>query len=188
MLYIGIAIAALLLLWFIKSANTLNNISEEATLLVAYIKYSAKGKSMFFDEDKTDAEFIQEKYNRLLTACYLMNKFFIRVKDLPATQRFHIIENGDTFGEIFEVQVGPLIYKLTETLTKITESLPVEYQEKIDAYMRNPFSLENKKIGEEVNERLFPKAKFLKKYADAARESIKNMDFMYFLCKGCKIQ
>lgn len=180
--YIIIGIVAILILFFLKSLKKVNNLSKDATVLIAYIKYAGKGKSSIFDKDLSDAEFNERKFKNLMKACVLMNRFYMQVKNLPPTYRFHIKENGDTYGEIFEVQVGPFMYKATETLTKITESLPVEYQDKIDNYMRNPLSAEGKRNEKTILEEMFPKSP-LKKYADSIHQSIVNTDFMYILCK-----
>lgn len=181
--YIIGGIAVLLLLLFLKGLKKTTDLSTDATELVAYIKYAGKGKSAIFDKDKSDEEFYESKYKMMMKACVLMNRFYLKVKDLPPTYRFHIKENGDMYGEIFEVQVGPLMYKLTETLTKITESFPVKYQEKIDNYMKNPLSAEGKRIEKDILNEMFPKDSFLKKYAGKLHQSIVNTDFMYILCK-----
>lgn len=183
MLYICLGILIVLVIYFFRSLIKLNRLSEDATLLVAYIKYAGKGKSSIFDNDKTDEEFNEEKFNRLLTACYLMNQFYLKTKTMPQTHRFHIRENGEKYGEIFEVQVGPFVNRLLEALAKITNSMPLNYQDRINAYMNNPFSHENAEIGEEIRDRLYPKSRNLKKYADATREYVKNCDYLYLLCK-----
>lgn len=181
--YIIGGIAVILLFLFLKALKKTTDLSNDATILVAYVKNARRKKSPIFDKDKSDDEFYEMKYKDMMKACVLMNRFFLKVKDLRPTYRFHIRENGTTYGEIFEVQVGPLMYKLTETLTQITESFPVKYQEKIDSYMRNPLSKEGRRIEKEILEEIFPKDSYIKKYADRLHQSIVDSDFMYLLCK-----
>lgn len=182
-LYIIGGIAVLFLFLFLKAIVKTTSLSNDATELVAYIKHARQGKSSLFDKDKSDDDFYKDKSQDLMQACVLMNRFYLKTKNLPPTYRFHIRENGDTYGEIFEVQVGPLMYKLTETLTKITESLPKEYQDQIDSYMRNPLSAEGKRIEKETLDYMFPKSSLAKKYADKVHQSRINMDYMYILCR-----
>ena len=73
MLYICLGILVILIFYFFGSLIKLNRLSEDATLLVAYVKYAGKGKSGIFDKDKSNEEFNEEKFNRLLIACYLIN-------------------------------------------------------------------------------------------------------------------
>ena len=150
-------------------------------MLIAYAKYANKRKDPIFDREKTQEQFDEEKFKRLMEACFLANRFVVMTKGLPRTHHFSVRENGPTYGEFFEVQLGSFILKITSFLNQITESLPQSFQSQVDAYMRNPFSDTSKAISQEMEESLFPKSKFVKKYSDALRKSIVDSDFMYTL-------
>ena len=183
--YIIIAIVIIVIVFlFVKSLKEVNNISEEATMLVAYTKYAGKEKNHILERDKTQEEFEKEKFERLMQACFLANRFvFITTKKLNRTYHFNIRENGLEYGEVFEVQLAPFIQKITQTLNRITETLPHSYQSEVDDYMRNPFSSKNQIKSKEIEDRIFPNSKFLKKYADPLRKSIIDTDFLYILCR-----
>ena len=116
--YIIIAIVIIVIVFlFVKSLKEVNNISEEATMLVAYTKYAGKEKNHILERDKTQEEFEKEKFERLMQACFLANRFvFITTKKLNRTYHFNIRENGLEYGEVFEVQLAPFIQKITQTL------------------------------------------------------------------------
>lgn len=172
---------AVIVIFFAVILKKTNNISEEATMLVAYAKYANKGKDPILDREKTQEQFDEEKFKRLMQACFLANRFATMTNDLARTHHFSVRENGPTYGEFFEVQLGPFILKITLFLNQITESLPQSFQSQVDAYMRNPLTEKSKAISQEMEESLFPKSKFVKKYSDALRKSIVNSDFMYTL-------
>lgn len=179
---IGIVIITIVLL-FAKSLNKVNNISEEATMLVAYTKWAGKGKDSILEKEITQEQFEEDRFKRLMQACFLANRFVFMTKDLNRTYHFTIRENGPEYGETFEVQLAPFIQIITLTLNKITESLPQSYQSQVDDYMRNPLSPQNKNKSAEIEDNIFPKSKFLRKYADPLRRSIIDSDYLYVLCK-----
>lgn len=179
---IGIVIAIVLL--FAKSLKKVNKISKEATMLVAYTKWAGKGKNSILEKEKTQEQFEEDRYERLMQACFLANRFiFITTKDLNRTYHFTIRENGPMYGETIEVQLAPFIAIITRTLNKITESLPLSYQSQVDDYMRNPFSRQNKEKAKEIEDEIFPQDKRIRKYADSLRESIIDSDYLYVLCR-----
>ena len=94
--YIIIAIVIIVIVFlFVKSLKEVNNISEEATMLVAYTKYAGKEKNHILERDKTQEECEKEKFERLMQACFLANRFvFITTKKLNRTYHFNIRENG----------------------------------------------------------------------------------------------
>lgn len=179
---IGIVIIAIIFL-FAKSLKKVNNISEEATMLVAYTKRAGKGKDPIFERDKTQEQFEEEKYNRLMQACFLANRFVSMTKDLNRTYHFTIRENGPEYGETFEVQLAPFLQIIIQTLNKITESLPQSYQSQVDEYMRNPSSQQNEAKSKEIEDDIFPQNKRIRKYADPLRKSIIDSDYLYVLCR-----
>lgn len=162
-----------------QSNTNAMNLSQEATMLVAFTK--KVGHKSFFDKDKTEEQLAEDKYNRIMEAGFLLNRFFFRVKEMNANYRLCVTENGPVYGKTFEVTLGSFLQIITGTLTKQTESLPKSYQEKVDEYMRNPLSDNGKESTREIESRLFSKHTVVKKYADAYIDSVINTDFMYTL-------
>ncbi|MBP5680622.1 MAG: hypothetical protein J6X31_06200 [Bacteroidales bacterium] len=179
---IGIVIIAIIFL-FAKSLKKVNNISEEATMLVAYTKWAGKGKDFLLEREKTQKQFEEDRYKRLMQACFLANRFVFMTKDLNRTYHFTIRENGPEYGETFEVQLAPFIQIIIQTLNRITESLPQSYQSQVDDYMRNPLSRQNEEKSKEIENDIFPKSKRVRKYADPLRKSIIDSDYLYVLCR-----
>lgn len=180
--YWGIPILCCLLFIFLKAWYKVNRISKEATILVAYIKWAKRGRNDILE--KTDEDFYEKRFHDIMIACYLLHHFNTKVSKLPRTYHFHIIENGPTYGTTFEVQLGPFMQKLTETLVKTINKMPEIYQDKINAYLYAPFSNESKRISNEIKESLHPKNdKYLKKLAKESHRCIVDADFIYILCK-----
>jgi hypothetical protein len=176
-------IIAFILFMFIRSYIKINSISKEATMLVAYTKYAKKGKSSIFEKEETQDAFEKKKFERLMQACYLANRFAFKTKQLRSTYHFNIIENGSKYGEVFEVQKEPFLLKIIQTLNEITASLPDSYQIQVDNYMRNPLSVQSQEITKDIEEKMYPKDKLLREYADSLRNNILEMDFLYILCR-----
>ena len=183
-LYIVIGIVVILLIYFGGLLTKSMSLSKEGTVLVAYIKNARRKKSDIFDKNTSNEDFYKSKYNDLMKACVLFWRFAIKVKGLPPTYRFNIQENGNLYGEFIEVNVGLFMNKLECTLEEIIRSLPKKYQDKVEHYMNNPFSPENKKIAEDTLNLMFPKdSKLLMKLANDLHNNIVNSDFLYVLCK-----
>lgn len=180
-----IIVVLFLVLLGIKSYLRIDKVSKEATMLVAYTKYAKKGKSSLFDKEETQEDFEKKKFERLMQACYLANRFAFKTKQLRSTYHFNIIENGSKYGEVFEVQKDPFLQRIILTLNDITASLPESYQIQVDNYMRNPFSVQSQDLTKEIENKMYPKDKLLRKYADSLRNNIIEMDFLYVLCKDC---
>lgn len=182
MLLAGIIVFCILVLWFVRALRRTTRLSEDATILVAYTKYAVRVciGDLWHNPDEHSQD---DKYRHLMNACYLMNKFYLKSKGLPKTYRFSINENGMASGKTFEVQLGPFLFILTDTLTMLTASLAPMYQERVDSYMRNPFSANSIAVSKAIEDRLYPKSKTLREITENLRWLIVETDFMYFLCK-----
>ena len=152
-------------------------------MLVAYTKYAKKGKSSLFDKEETQEDFEKKKFEHLMQACYLANRFAFKTKRLRSTYHFNIIENGPKYGEVFEVQKSPFLQKILLTLNEITAFLPDSYQIQVDNYMRDPLSVQSQEISKEIEDKMYPKDKLLREYADSLRKYIVETDFLYILCR-----
>lgn len=146
MWYILIALAILVIAYLIHSFKKINSISKDATLLVAFTK-AAISEIRFSNSKEIPAD---KQYNYLMQACYLFNCFVQKTNGLKNNYKFNIIENGPTFGTVIEVQLASFIQTIKRTLQKKTDSLPIEYREKIELYMKNPFSEEGLTLSEEA--------------------------------------
>lgn len=162
--------------------TSINQISMEATMLVAFIKDAGKGRDFIFDQDKTDKEFYDKKCDKIMTACYLMNCFCIKVCRFSRTYHLNITENGPIYGKCFEVQLGPFLQLLIDVVAKIIEDLPKVYQDKINAYMNAPFSDENIAVSKKIKQTLYPQYKSVRKHADKWRKCVIDGDYFYTLC------
>ena len=76
MWYIIIAIAVLLLFFFIKSYRKINSLTEDGTLLVAFTKEAMPKK--FLGKEIP----IEEQYKKLMQACYLFNLFLAKTQGM----------------------------------------------------------------------------------------------------------
>lgn len=181
MWYVIIAIAALLLFFFLKSYRKIKGISEDGTLLVAFTKEAMLKKSLLKEIP------IEEQYENLMRACYLYNCFLKKTNGIRGNYNFSIIENGPIYGNVFDVQLAPFIQTVKEALYRRSSSLPIEYREKIELYMNAPFSEEGKKLSEKaisilspIGEEDFP---YLKKIREDYIKGTKEMDYMFTLFK-----
>lgn len=178
-----VIIVFFLVLLGMHSYLKINKVSKDATMLVAYTKYARMGKSSLFDKDKTQEDFDKERFERLMQACYLANRFAFKTQNLRSTYHFNIIENGPIYGEVFEVQKGSFLQTIIQTLNEIIASLPEFYQNQVGNYMRDPLSVQSQEVTKEIEEDMFPKNKLIRKYADSLRKSIIETDFLYVLCR-----
>ena len=82
----------------LRSMNTIMSISNEATMLVAFVKYAREKKSSIFDKDKPQEEFDKEKFEKLQMVCFLLHRISPKIQKHRETYRFNIRENGPQFG------------------------------------------------------------------------------------------
>jgi hypothetical protein len=124
--------------------KTIMGISNEATMLVAFVKYARKKKSSIFDKDKSQEEFDNEKYEKLKMVCFLLHRISPKIQNRRETYRFNIRENGSQYGQFVEVKAGLFMKKITDTIQEIKLTLPQSYQAQIDDYLKNPMSKKTK--------------------------------------------
>ena len=180
MWYIIIALVVVFLFFFVKSFRKINRLSEEGTLLVAFTK-EAMPKTYLGESIPAE-----EQYRKLMQACYLFNKFLLRVKGMRGNYNFSIRENGPVYGKTFTVQLGPFINTIEETLKRKIADLPSEFRVKIEQYMKDPFSEEGKSLSEkEIS--IFSSdnlgSSYLKKIRVDYIKNTRDMDFLFTLFK-----
>lgn len=161
-------------------------ISNEATMLVAFVKYARQKKSSIFDKDKSQEEFDKEKFEKLQMVCFLLHRILPKIQKQREMYRFNIRENGPLFGQLIEVKAGPFMEKIMATIQEIKLSLPQTYQVQIDDYLKNPMSEKNQKLSKNIKEKWFSNDKYLKNLSDNLRNGIINQDYLYVLCGNCK--
>ena len=180
MWYIIIAIAILILFFFLKSYRKINSLTEDGTLLVAFTKEAMPKK--FLGKEIP----IEEQYKKLMQACYLFNLFLTKTQGMRGTYNFTIRENGPVYGQIIDVQLAPFINTVKQALLRKTSELPTDYRLKIEQYMKDPFSDEGKKLSEKEVSILSSDdmgSAYLKKMKADYIRNMKDMDFMFTLFK-----
>lgn len=166
--------------------KTIMGISNEATMLVAFVKYAREKKSSIFDKDKSQEEFDKEKFEKLQMVCFLLHRISPKIQKHRDTYRFNIRENGPQFGQFVEVKAGLFMTKITDTIQEIKQTLPQSYQVQIDDYLANPMSKKNRELSGSIKEKWFSNNKYLKSITDNLRNGIINQDYLYVLCGNCK--
>ena len=166
--------------------KTIMGISNEATMLVAFVKYTREKKSSIFDKDKSQEKFDKEKFEKLQMVCFLFHRISPKIRKHRVTYRFNIRENGPQFGQFIEVKAGPFMKKIMDTIQEIKLSLPQSYQVQIDDYLKNPTSKKNQELSISIKEKWFSKNEYLKGIADSLRNGIIDQDYLYLLCGNCK--
>ena len=181
--YIFIGIILIVGIIFVKGYKDLNNLQNEATALVAYIKLANKGKSSLFYKDKSDEEFYKEKFDRLQEACFLLIRFSEKIRNKRANYRFQIRENGSVFGVNVIVTVEQFMHVITDLIQKSIDSMPIIYQKTLKDYLNQPYSPENTKISIEIKEKMWPKESPLKEWSSKLRQNIIDSDYLYTIFK-----
>lgn len=180
MWYILIGLTILVIAFFFKSLRKINRITEEATLLVAFTK-DAMQKSFLGKEIPAE-----EQYKKLMLACYLFNLFLVRTQGMRATYNFSIRENGPIYGKIIDVKLEPFICTVRKAIEEKTNKLSTDFRERIEQYMKDPFSDEGKKLSEESIAILSSDnigSSYLKKMKADYIKNMKDRDFMFTLFK-----
>jgi len=175
-----IAVVCLGLTILVKSFRRINRLSEDGTLLVAYTK-EAMHKTYLGKDIPID-----EQYRKLMQACLLFNNFLEKTKGMRGTYSFSILENGPVYGETKMVQLASFINTVEQVLKKRANSLPTEYREKIEQYMKDPFSEESLKLSEKEASIISSDdmgSPFLKKLKADHKRNMMNRDFMFVLFK-----
>ena len=183
--YIIIAAVVLIVFVILRSMNTIMSISNEATMLVAFVKYAREKKSSIFDKDKPQEEFDKEKFEKLQMVCFLLHRISPKIQKHRETYRFNIRENGPQFGQFVEVKAGPFMKKIMDTIQEIKMTLPQSYQVQIDDYLKNPLSQKSRETSKDIKEKWFSNNKYLKNLSDNLRNGIINQDYLYVLCGNC---
>lgn len=168
---------------FVRGFKSLNNLQDEATALVAYVKNAGKGKSSIFDKDKTDEDFYKEKYERVQKACFLLVRFSEKVQGKRDDYRFQIRENGPTFGVYVTVTVGQFMHVITDVMSKIINNMPTTYQKRMKDYLNQPYSPENRQLSEEIEEKIWPKESYMKEWTLKIHQGVIDADYLYTLFK-----
>ena len=150
------------------------SISNEATMLVAFVKYAREKKSSIFDKDKPQEEFDKEKFEKLQMVCFLLHRISPKIQKHRETYRFNIRENGPQFGQFVEVKAGPFMKKIMDTIQEIKMTLPQSYQVQIDDYLKNPLSQKSRETSKDIKEKWFSNNKYLKNLSDNLRNGIIN--------------
>lgn len=184
MWYFIIAIAVILLFLLLKSYKKVNELSEQGTILVAFTK-DAIPKTFLLKEIP-----VEEQYKKLMRACYLYNCFLEKTNGIRDDYNFSIIENGPVYGKVFDVKLRPFIQTVVGALQKKANSLPLEYREKIEHYMKSPFSEEGRKLSKEAISILSSDdfggsyySSYLRKMREDYIKNTKDMDYMFTLFK-----
>lgn len=166
--------------------KTIMGISNEATMLVAFVKCAREKRSSFFDKDKSQEEFDKEKFEKLQMVCFLFHRISPKIRKHRDTYRFNIRENGSQFGQFVEVKAGPFMKKIMDTIQEIKLTLPQSYQVQIDDYLKNPTSQKSRELSNTIKEKWFTKEEYLKGLTDSLRNGIIDQDYLYILCSNCK--
>lgn len=161
-------------------------ISNEATMLVAFVKYARKKKSSIFDRDKSQEEFDKDKFEKLQMVCFLLHRISPKIQKHRDSYRFNIRENGPQYGQFVEVKAGPFMKKIKDTIQEIKLTLPQPYQIEIDDYLKNPSSQKSRETSKDIKEKWFSNNEYLKGLQDRLRNDIIEQDYMYILCGNCK--
>ena len=180
MWYIIITVVIIGLAIFVKSYRKIYRLSEDGTLLVAYTK-EAMLKTYLGKDIPVD-----EQFSKLVQACCLLNNFLEKTKGMRGTYSFSIRENGPVYGETKTVQLASFITTVEQVLNKRANSLPTEYREKIERYMKDPFSEESIKLSEKEASIVSSEdwgLPFMKKLKADHKRNMMNSDFMFVLFK-----
>lgn len=170
--YVIIGIVLFALIMFLRGYKSLDKLQDEATALLAYAKHAAEQKSAFFDKDKTDEEFYEEKFIDVQNACFLLIRFSEKVQGKRSDYRFLIRENGPMLGKDVTVTVGQFMPVVKSIMTKAVNSMPMAYQSRLKDYLNQPYSPENMRLSKEIEERMWPKEPPFKKDLAARRHRI----------------
>ena len=185
--YIIIAAVVLILLEIIiRSMKAMMGISNEATMLVAFVKYARQKKSSIFDKDKSQEEFDKDKFEKLQMVCFLLHRIAPKIQKHRDSYRFNIRENGPQYGQFIEVKAGPFMKKIKDTIQEIKLTLPQPYQIEIDDYLKNPSCQKSRETSKDIKEKWFSNNEYLKGLQDRLRNDIIEQDYMYILCGNCK--